>query len=76
MSDIIKTLYSLGEWVFFLHNNEVLTGRISSNNVDLDNSRSISVTIDVKQKFNIKYDTYIRKEEQVFTTKEDLLKSL
>lgn len=69
----IKTKYGLGQRVFFMDNNKVQDGPITRIHIEVGYTTK---DIKVKISYNIFSITKFYKEEELFLTKEELLKSL
>lgn len=69
----IKTKYGLGQRVFFMDNNKVQDGPITRINIGVGYTTK---DIEVKISYNIFSTTKFYEEEELFLTKEELLKSL
>lgn len=70
----IKTKYSIGDKVWFKHNDLILEGEISSIAIKKYNYISYRIVANVNQIGT--YLTFNMEESKIFPTKEELLKSL
>lgn len=80
----IQTKYNIGDDVWFMHDNQIVSGKIdiistnSYRNRFTKNELSVTYTLQKTRKINGSADSFVilRAESELFPTKQDLLNSL